>query len=167
MVEFEKQAQEHHNHLWKAEEKLAIAMENIATLKIELQGKHEELGRLSKLLGSYFYVISIFYDKPHFTCLFSVIVFHMVCITCLLSAFRKDKYGANQNNQSQFMLWFLRIGCFQIGQLFEYEFIYCIRVIMVLVLLLYLRFCHRLTKGEIVRVMCFGIVNHAKLCVFN
>ena len=74
--------------------------------------------------------------------------FHMVRITCLLSAFRKDRYETNQNS------------------VFEYGFIHCIRVIIVLGLLLYLRFCHGLTKGEIVKVMCFGIVNHAKLCVF-
>ena len=39
-------------------------------------------------------------------------------------------------------------------------------MIIVLGLLLYLRFCHGLIKGESVRVMCFGIVNHAKLCIF-
>ena len=46
------------------------------------------------------------------------------------------------------------------------RFIHCIRIIIVLGLLLYLRFCHGLTKGEIVRVMYFGIVNQAKLRVF-
>ena len=46
------------------------------------------------------YIIGIFYDKTQFTCLLSVIVFHMVRITRLLSAFRKDRYGANQNSQS-------------------------------------------------------------------
>ena len=55
---------------------------------------------------------------------------------------------------------------FRQTRLFEYGFIYCIRVINVLDLLLYLRFCHGLTMGKIVRIMCFGIVNHAKLCVF-
>ena len=55
---------------------------------------------------------------------------------------------------------------FRQTRLFEYGFIHCIRVINVLDLLLYLRFCHGLTKGKIVRIMCFGIVNHAKLCVF-
>ena len=34
-----------------------------------------------------------------FTCLLFVIVFHMVHITCLFSAFKKDKYKANQNSQ--------------------------------------------------------------------
>ena len=49
---------------------------------------------------------------------------------------------------------------------FEYGFIHCVRIIIVLGLLLYLRFCYGLTNREIVRVMSFGIVNHAKLCVF-
>ena len=40
------------------------------------------------------------YDKMQCTCLLSVIVFHMVRITCLLSAFKKDRYEANQNSQS-------------------------------------------------------------------
>ena len=80
-----------------------------------------------------------------FTCLLSVIVFHMVRITCLLSAFRKDRYETNQNS------------------VFEYEFIHCIRVIIVLGLLLYLRFCHGLTKGEIVRFMCFGVVKPCQI----
>ena len=52
------------------------------------------------LLGSHFYVISISYDKTHFICLLFVIVFHMVHIICLISAFRIDKYEANQNSQS-------------------------------------------------------------------
>ena len=51
------------------------------------------------LLGSYFYVIGISYDKMQFTCLLSVIVLHMVRITCLLSTFKKNRYEANQNNQ--------------------------------------------------------------------
>ena len=53
---------------------------------------------------------------------------------------------------------FLGLVVFRWASLFEYEFIHCIRVIIVLDLLLYLRFCHGLIKGEIVRVMCFGIV---------
>ena len=52
------------------------------------------------LLSSYFYEIGISYDKTQFTFLLSVIVFHMVRITCLLSAFRKDKYEGNLNSQS-------------------------------------------------------------------
>ena len=52
------------------------------------------------LLGSYFYVIDISNDKTQFTYLLSVIVFHIVCITCLLSIFRKDRYETNQNIQS-------------------------------------------------------------------
>ena len=51
------------------------------------------------LLGSYFYVIGISYDKMQFTCLLSVLVLHMMRITCLLSAFKKNRYEANQNNQ--------------------------------------------------------------------
>ena len=47
------------------------------------------------LFDSYFYVIDISYDKTQFTCLLSIIVFHIVHITCLLSAFRKDRYKAN------------------------------------------------------------------------
>ena len=56
--------------------------------------------QMGRLLGSYFYVIGKSYDKMQFTCLLSIIIFHMVCITCLLSAFKKDKYEANQNSQS-------------------------------------------------------------------
>ena len=52
------------------------------------------------MLGSYFYAIDISYDKTQFTCLLSAIVFHMVCITYLLSAFKKDMYETNQNSQS-------------------------------------------------------------------
>ena len=52
------------------------------------------------MLDSYFYVIGILYDQTQFTCLLFVIVFHMMRITCLLSAFKKDKYESNQNNQS-------------------------------------------------------------------
>ena len=52
------------------------------------------------LLDSYFYVIEISNDKTQFTYLLSVIVFHIVCITCLLSIFRKDRYETNQNIQS-------------------------------------------------------------------
>ena len=52
------------------------------------------------LLGSYFHVIDISNDKTQFTYLLSVIVFHIVCITCLLSIFRKDRYETNQNIQS-------------------------------------------------------------------
>ena len=52
------------------------------------------------LLGLYFYVIDISYDKMQFTCSLSAIVFHMVHITCLLSVFKKDRYEANQNSQS-------------------------------------------------------------------
>ena len=44
-----------------------------------------------------FYVIDISNDKTQFTYLLSVTVFHMVCITCLLSIFRKDKYETNQS----------------------------------------------------------------------
>ena len=61
---------------------------------------------------------------------------------------------------------FLGLVVFRYASVFEYGFIHCIRVIIVLGLLLYLRFCHELTKGEIVRNMCFGIFNHAKFCVF-
>ena len=63
-----------------------------------------------------FYEIGLSYDKIQFTCLLFVIVFHMVHIACLLSDFRKDRYEANQNSQSQLMLWFLKTSCFQIGQ---------------------------------------------------
>ena len=42
----------------------------------------------------------ILYNKTQFTCLLFVIVFYMVHITYLLSAFRKNRYGINQNNQS-------------------------------------------------------------------
>ena len=56
--------------------------------------------QMGRLLGSYFYVIGISYDKMQFTCLLSIIVFHMVRIICLLSAFKKDRYEANQNSQS-------------------------------------------------------------------
>ena len=52
---------------------------------------------------------------------------------------------------------------FRQASVFEYGFIHCIRVIIVLGLRLYLKFCHGLTKEEIVRFMCFGIINHAKL----
>ena len=41
------------------------------------------------LLGSYFYVINIYYDRTQFTCLLSIIVFHMVQITYLLNASEK------------------------------------------------------------------------------
>ena len=58
---------------------------------------------------------------------------------------------------------FSRRVVFRQASVFEYEFIHYIRVIIVLSLLSYLRFCHELAKGEIVRVMCFGIVNHANL----
>ena len=51
------------------------------------------------LLGSYFYVIDISYDKTQFTCLLFIIVFHMVQITYLLNALKKDRYKANQNSQ--------------------------------------------------------------------
>ena len=51
------------------------------------------------LLGSYFYVINIYYDRTQFTCLLSIIVFHMVQITYLLNAFKKERYEANQNSQ--------------------------------------------------------------------
>ena len=66
----------------------------------------------SLVLGSCFYVIGISYNKTQFTCLLSIINFHMVRITCLLSAFRKNRYEANQNSQSSFMLWFLGTSCF-------------------------------------------------------
>ena len=55
---------------------------------------------ISCVLGSYFYVTGISYNKTQFTCLLSVIIFHMISITCLLSTFKKDRYEANQNNQS-------------------------------------------------------------------
>ena len=48
----------------------------------------------------YIYTHTYINDKTHFTCLLSIIVFHMVHITCLISVFRKDRYGANQNSQS-------------------------------------------------------------------
>ena len=47
--------------------------------------------QIGRLLGSHLYVIGIFYDKIQFTCLLSIIVFHMVHITYLLSAFRKKE----------------------------------------------------------------------------
>ena len=56
--------------------------------------------QMGKSLGSYFYIIGISNDKTQFTCLLFVIVFHMVRIICLLSAFKKDRYEANQNSQS-------------------------------------------------------------------
>ena len=52
------------------------------------------------LLGLYFYVIGISYEKTQFTCSLSAIVFHMVHITYLLSAFKKDRHEANKNSQS-------------------------------------------------------------------
>ena len=61
---------------------------------------------------------------------------------------------------------FLGLVVFRYASVFEYGFIHCIRVIIVLGLHLYLRFCHGLTNEEIVKFMCFGIVNYAKLCVF-
>ena len=47
---------------------------------------------------------------------------------------------------------------------------YCIGIhwiwlIIVLGLLLYLRFCHGLTKGEIVRVMCFSIFKPCQIII--
>ena len=52
-----------------------------------------------RLLGTYFYVIDIFYDKTQFTCLLFVIIFHMEHITCLLSAYKKDRYEAKTHFQ--------------------------------------------------------------------
>ena len=58
---------------------------------------------------------------------------------------------------------FFRLVVFRQANLFEYEFIHCIRVINVLGLLLYLSFCHGWTKGEIVRIMYFGIVKPCQI----
>lgn len=45
---FEKQAQEQRSHLWKVEEQLAIAKENIEALKKELEATRPKLKRLSR-----------------------------------------------------------------------------------------------------------------------
>lgn len=45
MAGFEKQAEEHCCHLWKAKELLSIIRENIEALKKELEGKGEEISK--------------------------------------------------------------------------------------------------------------------------
>lgn len=91
-----------------------------------------------------------------FTYLLSTIVFHIVRITCLLNAFRKTSMEPIKTVNSSLCYDFLELIFLDYASLFQYGFILCNLLIIVLSLLLYLRFCHGLTKGEIVRFMCFG-----------
>ena len=67
--------------------------------------------------------------------LLSVIVCHMVCITCLLSALRKIGMEPIKTINPNSCYDFLGLVVFRYAGLFEYRFIHCIRVNNVLGLL--------------------------------
>ena len=55
-------------------------------------------GKALCTLGFFAHFFILLYIFLSHTCLLFVIVFHMVHITCLLSAFRKKRFEANQNS---------------------------------------------------------------------